>query len=99
MSSYEIDTIVLGVPCTIKYDYQPYEAAETGPEAQYPGCPEEIMVTDVLVGEISVWDWIIDSDVVEFCEDAVGEAILSRKKQYMEDIAEDAWEKEMMDEF
>jgi hypothetical protein len=91
MSSHEIDTIVLGVPCTIKFDYQPYEAADTGPEAQYPGCSEELEVTDVLVGDISVWEWIIDSGVVEFCEDAVGEAMLSRKRQIMEDRAETRW--------
>ena len=88
MSSYEIDTIVLGVPCTIKYDYQPYEAPERGPEAQYPGCPEEITVTDVLVGGVSVSDWLEHEDMYLYFEEAVGEAMESRQESLMESKAE-----------
>lgn len=88
MSSHEIDTIVLGVPCTIKYDYQPYEAADTGPEAQYPGCPEEITVTDVLVGGVSVSGWLEHEDMYLYFEEAVGEAMESRQESFMESKAE-----------
>jgi len=88
MSSYEIETIVLGVPCTIKYDYQPYEAPERGPEAQYPGCPEEITVTDVLVGGVSVSDWLEHEGMYLYFEEAVGEAMESRQESFMESKAE-----------
>ena len=100
MSSHEIDTIVLGVPCTIKYDYQPYEAPERGPEAQYPGCPEEITVTDVLVGGVSVSEWIDAGEIVYWFEEAVGEAVESRQEQWLEDRAESKYEeKEAYDEY
>lgn len=99
MSIYEIDTIVLGVPCTIKYDYQPYEAPERGPEAQYPGCPEEITVTDVLVGGVSVSGWLEHEDMYLYFEEAVGEAMESQQESLMESKAEsrqsrweDGWE-------
>ena len=99
MSSHEIDTIVLGVPCTIKYDYQPYEAPERGPEAQYPGCPEEITVTDVLVGGVSVSGWLEHEDMYLYFEEAVGEAMESQQESLMESKAEsrqsrweDGWE-------
>lgn len=92
MSSHEIDTIVLGVPCTIKYDYQPYEAAERGPEAQYPGCSEELEVTDVLVGDISVWDWFdCDETMIDLLENAVYEYRIQQHEQYLEDRAEMRW--------
>jgi len=100
MSSYEIDTIIFGVPCTIKYDYQPYEAPERGPEAQYPGCPEEITVTDVLVGGVSVSDWLDAGEIVYWFEEAVGEAMESRQEQWLEDRAESKYEeKEAYDEY
>lgn len=89
MSSHEIETIVLGVPCTIKFDYQPYEAPERGPEAQYPGCPEEIDITDVLVGGVSVMDWFF-SDVSAF-EEAVCNERRDQHDQYLEDRAETRW--------
>lgn len=90
MSSHEIDTIVLGVPCTIKFDYQPYEPAETGPEAMYPGCSEEIEVTDVLVGGVSVWEWV-DCHLDMHFTDAVYAYRKSEYEQYMEDRAERKW--------
>lgn len=92
MSSHEIDTIVLGVPCTIKFDYQQYEAADTGPEAQYPGCSEELEVTDVLVGDISVWDWLDgDETMMVLMENAVYEYRIRQHEQYLEDRAEMRW--------
>lgn len=89
MSSHEIDTIVLGVPCTIKYDYQPYEAADTGPEAQYPGCPEEIDITSVSVGGVCIDEWLDGSHMILWMHEAVQEAIRNRREQWMEDVAED----------
>lgn len=71
MSSHEIDTIVLGVPCTIKYDYQPYEAPERGPEAQYPGCDESIEVTSVTVGGECVDEWLYSGSLYNMMQDAV----------------------------
>lgn len=100
MSSHEIETIVLGVPCTIKFDYQPYEAPERGPEAQYPGCEEEITVTDVLVGGVSVSGWLEHEDMYLYFEEAVGEAMESRQEQWLEDRAESKYEeKEAYDEY
>lgn len=95
MSSHEIDTIVLGVPCTIKFDYQPYEPAETGPEAQYPGCEEEIEVTDVLVGGVSVWEWV-DCHLDMHFTDAV-QGHLTHQRELEEESRQFArYEKEMM---
>lgn len=92
MSSHEIDTIVLGVPCTIKFDYQPYEPADTGPEAMYPGCCEELEVTDVLVGGESVWGWFEhDDDWIDTIESAVYEYRKHKHEQHLEDRAERKW--------
>ena len=92
MSNHEIETTVLGVPCTIKFDYQPYEAADTGPEAQYPGCSEELEVTDVLVGDISVWDWFDgDETMIDLLKNAVYEYRTRQHEQYLEDRAEMRW--------
>lgn len=38
----EIKIKYKGVELDIEFDYQPFEKAETGPEAQYPGCAEAI---------------------------------------------------------
>ena len=92
MSSYEIDTVVLGVPCTIKFDYQLYEAAETGPEAMYPGCEEEIEITDIVVGEVSLISWVSDyEEMMELLEDKIRSYRSDKKQQYLEDRAEMRW--------
>ena len=31
-----------GIEIDVEFDYQPFEPAETGAEAQYPGCSEAI---------------------------------------------------------
>jgi len=31
-----------GIEFEVEFDYQPFEPAERGPEAQYPGCPESV---------------------------------------------------------
>lgn len=38
----EITIMYKGIEFDIEFDYQPFEPAETGPEAQYPGCHEEV---------------------------------------------------------
>lgn len=92
MSSHEIDTIVLGVPCTIKFDYQPYEAPERGPEAQYPGCEEEIEITDIVVEGVSLISWVNDyKEMMEFLEDKIRSYRSDKKQQYLEDRAETRW--------
>ncbi len=37
-----------GVSLQVEYNYQPFEPAETGPEAQYPGCEEAIELNTVI---------------------------------------------------
>jgi hypothetical protein len=91
MSSHEIDTIVLGVPCTIKFDYQPYEAADTGPEAQYPGCDEGFEITQVTVGEVDVTEWMTGGDMEDYFYDAIYEYREYKHEQYLEDRAERKW--------
>ena len=42
MTSMETTLKYRGVEFDVEYDYQPFEPAERGPEAQYPGSPEYI---------------------------------------------------------
>ena len=83
MSSHEIDTIVLGVPCTIQYDYQPYEAPERGIEARYPGCEESVEVASVIVGGVCNDEWI-DCHMQRNFEEAVIEHI-NRQRELKEE--------------
>ena len=91
MSSHEVDTIVLGVPCTIKFDYQPYEAADTGPEAMYPGCDESFEITQVMVGDVDVTEWMTSGDMEYYFYDAIYEYREHKHEQYLEDRAERKW--------
>ena len=39
----------------VKYYFQPFEPAETGPEAQYPGCPasiDDVTIMDIVEGSV-----------------------------------------------
>ena len=38
----EITINYKGIEFDVEFDYQPFEPAERGPEAQYPGCSEAI---------------------------------------------------------
>lgn len=38
----EITIKFKGVDLDVDFDYQPFEKADTGPEARYPGCVEAI---------------------------------------------------------
>lgn len=91
MSSHEIDTIVLGVPCTIKFDYQPYEAPDRGPEAMYPGCEEEVDIIQVMIGDVDVTEWMAGGDLEDWFYDAVYEYRKNQYDQYLEDRAETKW--------
>ncbi len=46
--------IINGIQIDVEYDYQPFEPAETGPEAQYPGCPASVDLQSVLVNGIDI---------------------------------------------
>lgn len=52
------------VDIDVKFNYQPYEPPETGPEAQYPGCAESYEITAVWVRGYNIID-ICDLDVIE----------------------------------
>jgi len=49
-----------GVNLTVGFYYQPYEPAETGPEAQYPGCPEAHEIESIYIDEIDVFELLED---------------------------------------
>ena len=38
----------------VYFDYQPYEPPERGPEAQYPGCPEQIDINSVVITDLDM---------------------------------------------
>lgn len=96
MSSHEIDTIVLGVPCTIKFDYQPYEPADTGPEAMYPGCEEEIEIVSVSVGGENIDEWLYSGSLCNMMQDAVYSYLERQRELKEEERLFARYEKEMM---
>ncbi|MDX5586524.1 MAG: hypothetical protein QNK20_16680 [Aureibaculum sp.] len=61
------------VELNVEFDYQPYEAPETGPEAQYPGCGEELHVYDVKHKGISLHDLL--EDQIEEIEQVIWDEI------------------------
>ena len=42
-----IDIEYRDVVFNVEFDYQPFEPAETGIEAQYAGCPEEVTINGI----------------------------------------------------
>jgi hypothetical protein len=51
------------VPIMVEVDYQPYEPPERGPEAQYPGCAESLIVERVWLNGDPTQDithWLTD---------------------------------------
>ena len=67
MSNYtkeEIDINYNGIDFKVFYSYQPEEKAETGPEAQYPGCKESI--DDVEISHYGI-------DFTDFLEEQMDE--------------------------
>ena len=49
-----------GTTLRIEFDYQPFERAERGPEAQYPGCGESAEITEIHIGEVDVTELLED---------------------------------------
>ena len=63
-----------GVNLDIEYDYQPYEKAETGPEAQYPGCAEAIEGINEIKHKGTCFYEVFESDLGEI-ENAIIDAM------------------------
>lgn len=63
-----------GVKLDIEYDYQPYEKAETGPEAQYPGCAESIEGINEIKHKGTCFYEVFESDLEEI-ENAIIDAM------------------------
>ncbi len=71
MSTVKITVeIVTGLTIEFIADYQPFERAETGPEAQYPGCEESIEIEQAFYNgeeiDISIF---ADEYLEKVCED------------------------------
>ena len=58
----------------VDFFYQPKEPAETGPEAQYPGCAEAIEIISVRVGDLDLTRRLTDDDL-KAVEEAIWETI------------------------
>lgn len=43
-----LEIIYKEVTFQVEFNHQPFERAETGPEAQYPGCGESIELIDII---------------------------------------------------
>ena len=54
----------LGEDITVEYDYQPYEAPSK--DGEYPGCPEEYSIVDVLsADDNSIYSTLSKEDLKE----------------------------------
>lgn len=49
-----------GVDFDVEYYYQPYEAPERGPEAQYPGCGESVALEGIWHNDVDFMEVVID---------------------------------------
>lgn len=49
----------------VVYDFQPEEPAETGPEAQYPGCPMKIEIEFIYLGGVDIMPALCSNCVLE----------------------------------
>lgn len=58
----------------VTFDWTPKEPAETGPDAQYPGCDEEIEIQE-LVNQETDEPYAFISDEVKEIEDLVWDKI------------------------
>jgi len=70
-----IDIEYKGKTVTVGYDYQPEERAETGIEAQYPGCPEAVAVEVVIFEGVDIFPFVEDD--IEDIEELI---FIERKK-------------------
>jgi hypothetical protein len=62
-----------GIDFDVEYDYQPFEPADRGHDAQYPGCDESIdRINEFTHKGTDFLEWIEDS------EDEIKELILEK---------------------
>ena len=53
MSTHE-RTVWISLPVQVEFTYQPKEAADTGPEARYPGCAEAVEIDGLFIGRAEI---------------------------------------------
>jgi hypothetical protein len=63
----------------VEFDYQPAEAAERGPEAQYPGCPECFEIIGIYVGEAEITGQLSEKERAAILEALVDKMDLERR--------------------
>ena len=66
--------ILAAIELDVDFFYQPKEQAETGPEAQYPGCAESLDIVSVRVGDQDITRRLTDEDL-KSVEDAIWETL------------------------
>ena len=66
--------VLAAIEVDVDFFYQPKEAADTGPEAQYPGCAESIDITAVRIGDLDVTKRLTDEDMASV-EEAIWETV------------------------
>lgn len=64
MSTHFVD-LDITLTVTVGFDYSPAEPAETGPEAQYPGCPEEYDIFLVQLNGLDIINRLSDDELNE----------------------------------
>ena len=58
-------TVWVTLPVIVEFWYQPEEPAETGPEAQYPGCAEAVEIGGVFVGRAEITNELTDKEFAD----------------------------------
>jgi len=76
----------LTFPITIRFDYQPYEPPERGPEARYPGCEEAVAVDCYRIPDIRQ----MLRDQLEQANDRIAAVILANIRQQREEDMKEA---------
>ena len=66
--------VLAAIEVDVDFFYQPKEAADTGPEAQYPGCAEGIDIVSVRIGDHDITLRLTDEDMAAV-EEAIWETI------------------------
>ena len=66
--------ILAAIELDVDFFYQPREAPERGPEAQYPGCAESMDIVSVRVGDQDITRRLTDEDM-KSVEDAIWETL------------------------
>ena len=62
----------------VEFDYQPAEAAERGPEAQYPGCPECFEITGIYIGTVEITNQLTEDEREQIYQALVDKVNLER---------------------